>query len=823
HAFLRGGGAVVIAFFEAEAIWKKVTGFGTDKILRFGEKENFWSMGETGPCGPCSEIHFDQGKELSCGRPDCGVNCPSDVCDRYLEIWNNVFMQFDKATMKPLPKPSIDTGMGLERITSILQGKKSNYDIDLFQGIIHTISDIAKKKYSGALDASPTQKAIDASLRVVADHARATAFLIGDTILPSNEGRGYVLRRIMRRAIRHCVRLEIDKPRLDEVVGRVIDEMGSAYPELVEKKASVMQATMQEDRRFRETLDTGMKLLAEAAKKVKGSGGTRIPGDVAFQLHDTYGFPLDLTRVMSSEDFGLGVDEEGFEKLMAEQKERGKASWKGAADGGAKAKMIDAAAQAPALKTDLPLVSSVEGLREMPETDRKLPANAKDLLSQAGIQDLADDFARWALSDKCETLNARSRVLATVAPDGNAHTPLKAGDRGAIVAWWSPFYPEGGGQVGDLGMLVGENGAEFEVEDTQKIPGESALPPIHFGTVRKGTFKAGDTVELKVRDEHRTPTRAHHSATHLMHAALRHILGTHVGQKGSLVEPNRLRFDFSHTQPVTRDEQRRIEREVNDAIFKNLPSRHREMKYPDAIAAGALAFFGDKYGERVRVLTIGDPKHPYSVELCGGTHVHNTGEIGLFRITSEEGIAAGVRRLEAVTNGAALDYAHAQEDLLRRSADSLKVASTAVPEAVEKLLEERKGYLKEIEKLRGQIASAGAGDLAAKARDVKGVKVVSAIVEMADPNGLREYAEKLRDKLGSGVVVLGAKNAEGKATLIAAVSKDLTGRVKAGDLIKALAPVVGGKGGGKPDMAQGGGPDVAKLDAAIDQAYSLIP
>ncbi len=810
---------------EAEAIWKKVTGFGSEKILRFGEKDNFWSMGDTGPCGPCSEIHFDQGAELSCGRPDCGVNCTSDICDRYLEIWNNVFMQFDKATMNPLPKPSIDTGMGLERIASVLQGKKSNYDIDLFRGVIGTISSISQKQYSGSINADPKQKLIDASLRVVADHARATAFLIGDSILPSNDGRGYVLRRIMRRAIRHCRLLGIETPRLDEVVGRVVDEMADGYPDLVAKKAAVMQATMQEDRRFRETLEAGIKLLADAAKKLKATGSKTIPGDLAFKLHDTYGFPLDLTRIEARESFGLDVDEAGFNALMGQQQQRGKSSWTGdKAAEGEKPRIFDAMKDDARLKKDLAVLSPVEGLRELPEADRNLPSNMTQLLEQAGVKDLADDFKRWATSDKCDTLVARSRVLATIAPDGNAQATLSQGDHGAIVAWWSPFYGEGGGQVGDRGTIRGENGAEFDVEDTNKLPGDAALPPIHFGRVTKGKFHAGDTVDLEVRASHRQPTRAHHTATHLMHAALRHTLGGHVQQKGSLVEPNRLRFDFSHFEPMTAEQIRTVEREVNDQIFKNLPSRHREMKHKDAIDSGALAFFGDKYGERVRVLSIGDGKSaPYSVELCGGTHVHATGEIGLFRFVREEGIAAGVRRIEAVTQAAALDYAHAQEDLLKTSADFFKVAPNALPERIEKLLDEQKRLTKELDRLRGQIAAAGAGDLAAKARDVKGIKVVSAIVEMEDPAGLRDFAEKLRDKLGSGVVVLGAKSAEGKATLIAAVSKDLVGRVKAGDLIKVLATTVGGKGGGKPDMAQGGGPDTAKLEAAIEQAYSLIP
>ncbi len=780
---------------DAEKIWKKVTGFGSDKILRFGEKENFWQMGDTGPCGPCSEVHYDQGKELSCGRPDCGVNCASDVCDRYLEIWNNVFMQFERdasGKMTPLPKPSIDTGMGLERITSILQGKKSNYDIDLFQGIISTVAEIAKKKYG-------SDKNADASMRVIADHARATAFLIGDGVLPSNEGRGYVLRRIMRRAIRHAYKLDIDKPRFDEVVGRVADEMGDAYPDLRSKKGYVMERTQAEEKSFRQTLATGLKLLNETFEKVKGT--KHVPGDVAFKLHDTYGFPVDLTRVIAAER-GFGVDEAGYEKRMTEQQERGKASWTGdKADEGAKAVVSETATKEA--KDAFAKVGAAEGRLD-------------DVLEKAGVGDLKQDFERWAKADRSRTLSGRSRVLLTFDASGK-QAALDKGTWGAIVAWWSPFYAEGGGQVGDRGVIRGENGAEFEVEDTQKIGGDATLPPLHFGKVTKGSFRAKDTVELQVREEHRAPARAHHTATHLMHSALRHVLGTHVKQQGSLVEPTRLRFDFSHFQPVTMADLRKIEREVNDAIFRNMAAKHEEMSYADAIAKGALAFFGDKYGANVRVLSIGD----YSKELCGGTHVAATGEIGLFRFLHEEGIAAGVRRVEAVTQSAALEYAHRTEDLLRSSAEILKSTTEALPERIQQLVEEKKALAKELDKLRGQIATASAGDLVSKAREVKGIKVLAEIVEVADASGLREFAEKLRDKLGKGVVIVGA-TIDGKASLVAAVSKDLQGTVKAGDLIKEIAPVVGGKGGGKPDMAMGGGPQTDKVRAALDHAIALL-
>ncbi|MCU0974938.1 MAG: alanine--tRNA ligase [Steroidobacteraceae bacterium] len=721
---------------EAARIWLEDIGVDPNRLSRLGEKSNFWAMGDTGPCGPCSEIFYDHGADVPGGPP----GSPDEDGDRYVEIWNLVFMQFDRSadgTLTPLPKPSVDTGMGLERIAAVMQGVHSNYDIDLFRNLISAAADVTNQKDV----ASP-------SLRVIADHIRACTFLILDGVLPSNEGRGYVLRRIIRRAIRHGYKLGQGEPFFHRLVQVLADQMGAAYPELVSGAGLATRVLKQEEERFAETLATGMALLESA---LGGLADRRIPGELAFKLYDTYGFPVDLTADVARER-GFAVDQAGFEAAMEAQRERARAA------------------------------------------------------SRFGV-DLRGGVTLDARTTFCgyDTLEGTGTVVALFR-DGAPVGALAAGETGQVVLDQTPFYAESGGQVGDVGMLEGEH-AQFRVSDTRKIGAAHG----HIGTLEQGSLKVGDRVAARVDGDTRQATRLNHSATHLLHAALRKVLGTHVTQKGSLVAPDRLRFDFSHFQPVTAEELERIERLVNAEIRRNAAAETRLMSYDEAVAAGAMALFGEKYDDVVRVLSLGD----FSTELCGGTHVGRAGDIGLFHIVGEGGVAAGVRRIEAVTGEEALDHAAAAETALRGVAALVRGTPAEVEEKVRQLLDRTKKLERELAAAKARLASGQGTDLAAQAADVGGVKVIAARVDGADAQALRQAVDSLKDKLGTAVVVLGAPTEDGKVVLVAGVTPNATTRVKAGELVGHVAVQVGGKGGGRPDFAQAGGTDAEKLESAL--------
>jgi alanyl-tRNA synthetase len=727
---------------EARALWKKVTGFSDDRIFGLGMKDNFWMMGDTGPQGPCSEIHY----WVPDGAPDVG----KFGGDEWVEIWNLVFMQYEKKTkdspLAPLPKPSIDTGAGLERVAAVVQGVKSNYDTDLLKQLVLAAGELAKKKYGGS-DGDD-----DVSMRVLADHARATSFLLADNVTPSNEGRGYVLRRIMRRAIRHGVRLGLKEGQFRALCEVLIAQMGADYPELNEAKGLITRAVDAEDQSFRRTIDRGMKLLDEASGALKK--GDILPGETVFKLYDTYGFPVDLTRVIA-EERGFAVDEAGFEVEMEKQRSRGDFH-----------------------NTSESAVSDIHKQKE---------------------QELgATEFLGY------DATEARGKISwLRDLPDGTVE----------VVADRSPFYGESGGQIGDTGKINGD-GFTIEVTDTQKTPGGLVL---HVGRVTSGTARLGEA-QFVVDGERRDRIRANHSATHLLHLALKEVLGSHVAQKGSLVAPDRLRFDFSHFQPMTDDEKRRVEDLVNDEIRRNVDSQISVMGFDEARASGAVALFGEKYGDRVRVMRVGGK----SVELCGGTHVKRAGDIGLFKITSEIGIAQGVRRIEAVTGAGAIDWLRKVEGELNHVAGAIKTSPFEAALRVEKLQEELKVARREVDELKRKMAMGGGGkDLLSNVREVAGIKVLSTRADVGDPKALREVADQLRDKLKSGVVVLGGVS-DGKVALVAAVTADLVSRVQAGKIISHIAAIVGGRGGGKPDMAQAGGSDAGKLDEALDAVYKLI-
>ncbi|HET9595275.1 MAG TPA: alanine--tRNA ligase [Anaeromyxobacteraceae bacterium] len=742
---------------EAFELWKG-QGVPEDRILKLGAKDNFWAMGETGPCGPCSELHFFQGNDIPCaeekaGRPCQGVACD---CDRWLEIWNLVFMQFERSAegaLTPLPKPSIDTGAGLERMAAVVQGKRSNYDTDLFQSIIAAIEKVAGKRYDAATDDG-------VSMRVIADHARATTFLVGDGVLPSNEGRGYVLRRIMRRAIRHGKRLGLERPFLAQICGAVIDEMGQAYPETRENRAFVEKVAATEEESFRRTLDKGLAILEEEMARLAREDEKVIPGKVAFQLYDTFGFPMDLTRTIAAER-GLGVDEPGFDRHMAEQ--RARSEWKGSGE------------------------AAVGDLHKAIATE----LGETHFLGYDGPQ-------------------ARAEVKALVVNGARAARAAR-GDRVEVVTQATPFYGESGGQVGDTGRIVGPRG-RVEVQDARRpVPGLV----VHVGVVQDGELAVGDVAELTVDDARRDLVRANHSATHLLHFALRETLGEHVKQAGSVVAPDHLRFDFSHFQPLAPEELRRVETLVNDLVRQNAATETAVLELDQARQTGAMMIFGEKYGDRVRVVRIGPSK-----ELCGGTHVRRTGDIAFFKIASEESIAAGVRRIVAYTGPRAVELAQREDDELRRAAALLRAGLFEVAQKIEAAQKRLRDLERALEEAKGKVAAARSGDLAEKAREVNGVKVLAARVD-GDGNALRDLADKLRDKLGNGVVALGSEQ-DGKAVLLVAVTKDLTNRVKAGDLVREAAKLVGGKGGGKPDLAQAGGPDPAGLEKALARVEELV-
>ena len=725
---------------EAADIWLEHIGVDPARFGRMGEKDNFWAMGETGPCGPCSEIFYDHGPDVAGGPP----GSKDEDGDRFVEIWNLVFMQFDRSgdgKLVPLPKPSVDTGMGIERLAAVMQGVHSNYETDLFRNLIRD-----------AMEVTGTAQPEHQSLRVIADHIRACSFLIADGVVPGNEKRSYVLRRIIRRAVRHGYQLGVQEPFLYRLVGSLEAEMGAAFPELTEQRAHVERVLRREEERFAETLADGMRIL-ESAVEGLGEGGV-IPGETVFTLYDTYGFPRDLTA-----DFArnrkLVIDEAGFEQRMAEQRRRARAS-----------RRVGGYGEAPPILSD------------------------------------ATTFLGY------RTLDASATVQALFA-GGNSVARLESGADGAVVLDRTPFYAEAGGQIGDTGTLSG-GGALFQVQDTIRF-GEAHG---HVGAMAEGGLSVGDRVEARVDAGRRAAIVLNHSATHLLHAALRSVLGTHVQQRGSLVAPDRLRFDFSHHQPVTDEELHRIERLVNRQIRLNADAEITELPYDEAIASGAIAFFGDKYSGVVRVLRLGD----FSMELCGGTHVSRAGDIGLLKITSETGIAAGVRRIEAVTGEGAEDWVDANDGLLRDVAALVKGARDEVPDRVAQLVERNRELEREVQALKGQLASGGGRDLLSEAVEVKGVKVLATRIDGVDPSPLRDAADKLRNQLGTGVVVLGSVQGR-KVRLVADVSSDLTDSLHAGQLVGAIARRVGGKGGGRADFAQAGGTQPENLNDAL----ALVP
>ncbi len=728
---------------EAADIWLKEIGVDPARFTRIGDKpggaryesDNFWSMGDTGPCGPCSEIFYDHGPEIPGGPP----GSPDEDGDRYVEIWNLVFMQYNRdasGEMMPLPKPSVDTGMGLERLAAVLQGVHSNYDIDLFRHLIEAAARVVGVQDEG-----------QSSLRVIADHIRSCAFLVVDGVLPGNEGRGYVLRRIIRRAVRHGYRLGAKDVFFWRLVGPLCEVMGEAYPELPQAREQVERVLRQEEERFAETLDQGMRILEEA---IAGLEGKQIPGETVFRLYDTYGFPVDLTADIARER-GLELDMAGFEREMERQRERARA--------------------ASQFGTDYNAELKVEGRTEF-----------------TGYERLTD----------------RGQVMALFRDNAPVER-LEAGEEGAVVLDRTPFYAESGGQVGDTGVFAWEGG-RFEVLDTRK-QGEVH---VHFGRLAEGTLETGAEVEARVDAARRQAIRLNHSATHLLHAALRQVLGEHVQQKGSLVGPDRLRFDFSHFQPLTAEELARIEALVNEQIRNNVEVETRVMPIEEARKAGAMALFGEKYGDEVRVLSMGD----FSVELCGGTHVERVGDIGLFKIVSEGGIASGVRRIEAVTGARALEQVAETERRLAEIAALVKGSPQDADERVAQLVERSRQLEKEVERLKAKLASSQGSDLASRAVEVNGCKVLAARLDGADPKALRDTLDQLKNKLGSAAIVL-ATVKDGKVSLTAGVTKDLTGRIKAGELVNMVAAQVGGRGGGRPDMAQAGGSQPEHLDAAL--------
>ena len=737
---------------EAERLWHEVAGVEKSRIQRLGEKDNFWSMGDTGPCGPCSEIFYDHGPQHGPGGG------PETESDRYIEIWNLVFMQFERSadgTMTSLPRPSIDTGMGLERIAAVMQGVYSNYDTDAFTDLMRMAADLA------GLDIGQDEES-DVALRVIADHARATGFLIADGVMPSNEERGYVLRRIMRRAIRYGVKVGLTEPFLYKVVDVVIATMGDHYAELKQRADFIREVVRGEEERFRETLDKGLSLLDQAMAEL-GAGG-ELPGLVAFKLHDTFGFPLDLTQLIA-EERGYTVDGEGYQAAMEDQRAKGRAAWKGSGE------------------------TTIAGAY------RTIAANRGPVI-----------FTGYS------TDQGQAPVVALLK-DGDEVQGLNPGDKGVVITSSTPFYGEAGGQVGDRGILrCGD--AVFTVHDTQK-PVDGLIA--HHGTLSGATISADDTLILQVDGDRRDKIRLNHTATHLLHSALQRVLGDHVMQKGSMVNEHRLRFDFSHHKAVSRQELDQIEALVYAQVLRNQAVGTEECSMEEAVTKGAMALFGEKYGDEVRVVDVPG----FSTELCGGTHAQRTGDIGLFRITSESSVAAGVRRIEAETGLAAAQTLKAQDDILAEASSLLRARPDQMADSIQRIMDERKRLSAEVDQLKRELAKQQSGDLASQARDVNGIKVLSAEVNV-DAKTLRDEADRLRDTLGSGVVVLGSREG-GAVKLVVTVSKDLAGsKVHAGNLIREVAGMVGGGGGGRPDMAQAGGKDPEALPGALEAVFALV-
>jgi alanyl-tRNA synthetase len=747
---------------QAYELWKKIAGLGDDKIIRIPTSDNFWAMGDTGPCGPCSEIFFDHGDHIPGGPP----GSPDEDGDRFIEIWNLVFMQFEQVSTDErieLPKPSIDTGMGLERISAVLQGTHDNYETDLFRSLISTIED-----HTGV----PATGQHKASNRVIADHLRATSFLIADGVLPSNEGRGYVLRRIMRRAMRHAELLGVKEPLMWKLVPALKREMGEAYPELGRAEDLITETLRLEETRFRKTLERGLRMLDDESA---GLGeGDSFSGEVAFKLYDTYGFPLDLTQD-ALKSRGIRVDTDAFNVSMEKQKADARKAWAGSGEA---------------------------------QTD----AVWFDVREQTG----ATEFLGY------DTETAEGVVSAIVGEGGKMLDTARTGESVSVIVNQTPFYGESGGQSGDRGVMKTADGARVTITDTQKRIGDLF---VHMGEVSEGQISRGDAVEMEVDHSRRTGNRIHHSATHLVHEALRQVLGNHVVQKGSLVEPGRLRFDFAHPKAMSDDELSQVERIANTVVMQNDPVSTRLMSVDEAIEAGAMALFGEKYGDEVRVVsmgvqpggTAGGNKQTYSMELCGGTHVARTGDIGLIRLVTESATAAGVRRIEALAGDAARDYLEARDRQVQRLAEALKAAPDDVEARVLSLLEERKKLERELAEAKKKLAMGGGGGGAAAAiEEIAGVKLLARVLDGLNPKDLRGAVDDGKSQVGSGIVALVAVN-DGKAAVGVGVSDDLTAKFDAVELVKAGVEAVGGKGGGgRPDMAQGGGPDASKADAALD-------
>ncbi|MFO7883346.1 MAG: alanine--tRNA ligase [Desulfobacteraceae bacterium] len=738
---------------EAYDIWRDRVGVSEDRIVRLGEEDNFWSMGDTGPCGPCSEIHIDRGEAFGCGRPECAVGCD---CDRFLELWNLVFMQYDRdnnGNITPLPKPCIDTGLGLERVVSVLQDVPTNYETDLFHPIMETVAVLSGREIKESRE-------VEVAMKVIADHSRAAAFLICDGVLPSNEGRGYVLRRIMRRAIRYGRNIGLIDPFLHVTVEKVFDIMAQGYPELKESAAFILNVVKNEEQKFSETLDIGLKLLTETLDDIKHQGKSEIPGDIIFKLYDTYGFPVDIvTDVVKDSDISL--DMAGYEQAMQAQKNRSKRS-----------------------KTFSGVGDAYKGL------------------TAEGVQTAFVGY---------DTLTAQSQILLLVKDDKETAS-ARVGDAVEIVTEKTCFYAESGGQAGDIGVISGDN---FKIRVDNTVSNPTGLK-IHQGEVISGRVKKGDTADLTVDEKARAATAKNHTATHILQAALQKVLGDHVKQSGSLVSKDRLRFDFTHFSALDHDQIQAVEHEVNLHIMENCPVNTFEMDMDEAVKSGATALFEEKYGDRVRVVSMAG----FSKELCGGTHTSHSGNIGLFLIVSEGGIASGIRRIEAVTGESALAFLHEHMAALEEISSIVKGSKKNAPEKVAGLVSEKKAMEKEIASLKSKLALTAVNKIDEYVREINGVKFLSRRVDIENPSQLRDLADKFKNTIGSGVVLLGAQS-NSKALLISVVTDDLTHRYKAGDIVKKAAAIVGGGGGGRPDMAQAGGSQPEHLDKALASVFEV--
>ena len=741
---------------EAFHIWRAEIGLPLERIIRMGEKDNFWAMGDTGPCGPCSEIVIDQGEAFSCGKPSCAVGCD---CDRYLELWNLVFMQYERdslGNLTPLPKPSIDTGMGLERITAVLQGVKSNYETDLLRGIISSVEERTGKPYGE----NPSS---DVSMRVIADHSRAVTFLISDGVFPSNEGRGYVLRRILRRAVRHSRALGIREPFLFSLADQVLSIMGEAYPDLEERLSFVKEVVRNEEERFFETIDRGLELLNLEVEKHRGE--KILPGDVAFKLYDTYGFPIDLTEDIAREG-GLEVDYPGFEKEMEKQRERSRQAWKGSGE-------------------------------------EELVPLYKEFTSGG----LIVNFTGY------ERTKDTGRITAIIK-DGRLADSASEGERVELITDRTPFYGEAGGQVGDRGIIEGESGYA-EVVDTKK-PFLTLI--VHHVNIKKGTLWVGDNVGLRVDERHRYGAKTHHTTTHMLNSVLREVLGTHVRQAGSLVAPERLRFDFTHFSSIDDSTVRTIEDIINDRVrWDDRVLTQVDVPYEEAIKSGATAIFEEKYGDRVRVVSIGE----YSKELCGGTHLSTTGEVGLFKLVSETASSAGVRRIEAIAGESAWRLIRKQEGTLIEASSILRVSQSDLISRLKRMVEENDKLKKELESFKDKVMGEKSKSILDNVKEIKGIKVLSALVSDVGPDELRKIWDEIREKLKPGLAVLGS-GSDGKAYILVGVTKDLSKRFHAGNIVKELATLIDGGGGGKPDMAQAGGNKPEKLEEALRKIFEIV-